>query len=184
MPKLPMDYSKTIIYKIEHIENDSLVYVGHTTNYEKRKCKHKSRCNNGMDKSYDIKLYQLIRENGGWNMFRMIEVEKYPCLDKREAEKPESEVMKALKANMNTYSSYITKEELKELKSKIHKEYQKEHRIELNKKQNDYYYKNKDEINKRRKYKVRCECGCEVSNHHVKRHQTTKKHIDLMKNKI
>ena len=65
MPKLPMDYSKTIIYKIEHIENDSLVYVGHTTNYEKRKCKHKSRCNNGMDKSYDIKLYQMIRENGG-----------------------------------------------------------------------------------------------------------------------
>ena len=32
MPKLPMDYSKTIIYKIEHIENDNLVYVGHTTN--------------------------------------------------------------------------------------------------------------------------------------------------------
>ena len=27
MPKTPIDYSKTIIYKIEHIEDDNLVYV-------------------------------------------------------------------------------------------------------------------------------------------------------------
>ena len=31
MPKIAMDYSKCCIYKIEHIENASLVYVGHTT---------------------------------------------------------------------------------------------------------------------------------------------------------
>jgi len=30
MPKTPIDYSKTIIYKIEHVEDDNLVYVGHT----------------------------------------------------------------------------------------------------------------------------------------------------------
>jgi hypothetical protein len=39
-----------------------------------------------------------MRYNGGWDMFRMIEVEKYPCKDKREAEKRECEVMKGLKA--------------------------------------------------------------------------------------
>jgi hypothetical protein len=31
MPKTAMDYSKCSIYKIEHIHNESLVYVGHTT---------------------------------------------------------------------------------------------------------------------------------------------------------
>ena len=40
MPKTPMDYSKCSIYKIEHIENESLVYVGHTTNFNKRKAHH------------------------------------------------------------------------------------------------------------------------------------------------
>ena len=35
----------------------------------------------------------MIKENGGWEMFRMIEVEKYSCADKREAEKRETEVM-------------------------------------------------------------------------------------------
>ncbi len=39
----------------------------------------------------------MIKENGGWEMFRMIEVEKYSCPDKREAEKRETEVMKELK---------------------------------------------------------------------------------------
>jgi len=100
MPKTPINYSKTIIYKIEHIDDDNLVYVGHTTCWDKRKCKHKSACKNELDKSY--KFYQMMRENGGWDMFRMIEVEKCPCADKREAEKRENEVMKELKATMNT----------------------------------------------------------------------------------
>jgi len=29
-----MDYSKCCIYKIEHNDNESLVYVGHTTNFD------------------------------------------------------------------------------------------------------------------------------------------------------
>jgi predicted GIY-YIG superfamily endonuclease len=46
MPRKAMDYSKTIIYKIQHEDNEELVYVGHTTNFIKRKNGHKSRCNN------------------------------------------------------------------------------------------------------------------------------------------
>ena len=44
MPKVPIDYNNTIIYKIEHIEKDDLVYVGHTTNFAKKKCNHKYIC--------------------------------------------------------------------------------------------------------------------------------------------
>ena len=55
MPKLPMDYSKTIIYKIEHIENDSLVYVGHTTNWDNRKY-------NNQGNSYDTYHYRFYRD--------------------------------------------------------------------------------------------------------------------------
>jgi len=52
----------------------------------------------------------MMRENGGWDMFRMIEVEKYPCSDRREAEKRETEVMKEVKANMNSMSSYVSED--------------------------------------------------------------------------
>ena len=65
-----MDYSKCCIYKIEHIEKEDLVYVGHTTNFTRRKNCHKSCCNNENKQS---KLYKMIRENGGFVMFRMIE---------------------------------------------------------------------------------------------------------------
>jgi len=51
MPKTPMDYSKCSIYKIEHIENESLVYVGHTTNFIKRKAEHKYNCRKKTTKS-------------------------------------------------------------------------------------------------------------------------------------
>ena len=30
MPRKDIDYSKTVIYKIQHIEKEDLVYVGHT----------------------------------------------------------------------------------------------------------------------------------------------------------
>jgi len=53
----------------------------------------------------------MIRENGEWEMFKMIEVEKYPCNDKREAERRENEVMKELKASLNTIKSCSTDKE-------------------------------------------------------------------------
>ena len=83
MPKKAIDYSNCCIYKIEHIDKDDLVYVGHTTNFTKRKNQHKSCCNNENNKHFNLKVYQMIRQNGGWNMFRRIEVEKYSCTDKR-----------------------------------------------------------------------------------------------------
>jgi hypothetical protein len=47
----------------------------------------------------------------------MIEVEKYPCNDKREAERRENEIMKELKASMNTIKSFRTDEERKEYRN-------------------------------------------------------------------
>ena len=143
MPKLPMDYSKTIIYKIEHIEKEDLVYVGHTTNFTKRKNCHKSNCKNELSSKHNYKLYQMIRDNEGWDSFRMVEVEKFPCNDKREAEKRETEIMKELKANLNTYKSYITNEEKKEQ--------DKKYREENKDKMNEYYEINRHIFKERNK---------------------------------
>ena len=64
MPKSSINFQNTIIYKIQHIEKDDLIYIGHTTNFTRRKSQHKSDCYNDNRFSYDFKVYKLIRENG------------------------------------------------------------------------------------------------------------------------
>jgi len=153
MPKKAIDYSNCCIYKIEHIENVSLVYVGHTTNFTKRKYKHKSNCKNETSKEYNHKVYQMIRENGGWEAFNMIEVEKYSCNDKREASRRENEVMKELKANMNTIKSYCSREETLERgrqyfenNKESHKEYREKNKEMYKDLRKEYYEKNKSQL--------------------------------------
>ena len=208
MPKLPMDYSKCCIYKIEHVDDEKLVYVGHTTCFDKRKTKHKSNCKNDNDKHYNYKVYQMIRENGGWDMFKMIEVEKYPCNDRREAERRENEVMKELKASMNMRKSFRTKDEITEYhkeydtnyyeenKPKIQekvKKYRENNKTKIKEKSKEYRENNKTKIQEREKEhyennkakinaKVKCECGCEIVKRCLKEHRATKKHLDKMKN--
>ena len=80
MPRKAIDYSKCLIYKI--VCNDLSItdlYVGHTTDFSVRKNKHKSVCNNKKNKSYNLKIYQTIREHGGWENWSMILVEYFPC---------------------------------------------------------------------------------------------------------
>ena len=203
-----MNYSKCCIYKIEHIDDESLVYVGHTTNFDKRKTQHKINCYNDKQKPYNSKVYQMIRENGDWEMFKMIEVEKYPCNDRREAERRENEVIKEVRASMNTNNSFRTKEELKEYEKEYNKEYREANKLKLNEYKKEYKKNNKlkiqeykkeyyelhkeklQEINKdyyeanklKLNAKVKCECGCEIGKPHLKRHQATTKHLDKMKN--
>jgi len=100
MPKVPIDYSKTIIYKIVcrdlGIKN---CYVGHTTNFMKRKIRHKGSCN--IRTSY---VYQFINENGGWENWDMIMIETYPCSNLYEASARERHWMETLNADLNKNS--------------------------------------------------------------------------------
>ena len=158
MPKVPIDYKNTIIYKIEHIDKDDFVYVGHTTNWDRRKYSHKNGCINERNSKYNRNLYQMIRENGGWEMFVMVEVEKYPCSDRREADKRETEVMKELKSNMNTIKSYSSEEDKKEyyethkeLRKEYNLEYRKTHTQEIQKRKKEYQELNKEKIKEKKK---------------------------------
>jgi len=104
MPRKAMDYSKTIIYKI--ICNDLNItecYVGHTTNFSKRKYLHKCYCNNQHRSSYNFKVYQTIRTNGGWDNWTMVQVEEYPCQNRNEAGARERYWYELLNANLNKY---------------------------------------------------------------------------------
>ena len=53
------------LYKIFK-EGDENFYIGSTNDFVKRKIIHKHYC-----KTKDLKLYQYIRENGGWDNWNM-----------------------------------------------------------------------------------------------------------------
>lgn len=112
MPRLPIDFSRTQMYRIVCKDTSITdIYVGHTTKWRERKCKHQSVCNNENDKHYNIKIYQTIRANGGWINWDMILIEDYPCTNSLEARKRERELMEEYDAKMNEKRPFATKED-------------------------------------------------------------------------
>ena len=103
MPKTEIDYSNTIIYKITcKDETISDAYVGHTTNFVQRKYAHKMCCINDTTNTSNCKLYQVIRNNGGWNNWKMEIIDVISCNDMYDAKKKEQEYVVLLQANLNS----------------------------------------------------------------------------------
>lgn len=123
MPRLPIDYKKSIIYKIVNAD-ESLIYVGSTTDFTMRKSQHKIICNNEKYKQSSLYVYQMIRDNGGWDSFTMIPIQEFPCENKIQLVIEEERNRKELKANLNKYKAYATEDE----KIDKWKEYQNAHK--------------------------------------------------------
>jgi hypothetical protein len=182
MPRLPMDYSRTIIYKI--VCNDLKIkdcYVGATTEFTKRKNSHKHRYN----EINEIKVYQFIRANGGWDNWTMVMIEEYPCKSKLESDMRERYWLEILKAELNNNVPNRTKQERYE-DNKIEtlekaKEYRQENKELIKERDAKKYQNNKENINQKAKEKITCECGLICNKSSKSKHQKTKKHIDLMK---
>ena len=103
MPKVEIDYSNTIIYKITcNDSNITDVYVGHTTNFVQRKHAHKDSCANAKSSNYKCKLYETIRCNGGWSNWKMEIINFFNCADHYGARKKEQEYFVLLNANLNS----------------------------------------------------------------------------------
>lgn len=206
MPKTS-DYSKSLIYKIEHLDNPELVYVGSTVNIIKRRNHHKSDYNNEKSKRHNLKIYRMMRENGGWECFKMVVIKEYPCNTRIELEIEEEKCRKELQATLNTLRCHITKEEKKEIGLKyrlenidVVLEKQRQYRLEnkdvinenqrqkylenkdiINEKQRQTYLENKDVINENRGQKIKCDiCNCSFSKSFIYRHNKTKKHLKFI----
>ena len=157
MPKHNCDYSKTLIYKI--VCNDLNItdcYIGSTTEFTKRKNCHKTVCNNTNNLKYNFYVYQFIRENGGWNNWPMIEIEKYPCNDSNEAKARERYWYEQLDPSLNKQKPFRLPKE-------------SEH---------DYYNRNKELILTKNKVKTLCACGSKYNCGNKTQHVNSKKHID------
>ena len=87
MPKLPLNFKNTIIYKIVSITDEKLFHIGHTTDFTKTKNRMKIISLKPEQPSGKYaKLWKNISDGGGWDNFQMVEIEKFSCADIREAE--------------------------------------------------------------------------------------------------
>jgi hypothetical protein len=180
MPKTQIEYSKAIIYSIVCKTDETLIYVGSTTNFTQRKNSHKSTCNNEKSINHNLQVYVMIRYNGGWTNFDMQPIKEYPCDNKIQLVIEEEQIRKQLNANLNTLRSYRTTEEkqeqhkkcvearnkaeLKETSRKyreshaaeikeIKRKYHQEHAAERNEKSRKYHQEHAAEIKEqKRKY--------------------------------
>ncbi len=59
-------------------------YIGSTNNFDNRCISHKSRCNNVNDPKHNLKIYEHIRSNGGWDCFIMYSLFEMPYTTKDE----------------------------------------------------------------------------------------------------
>lgn len=172
-----VNYGENVIYKLccknPEIQN---IYVGHTTNFRRRKSEHKSDCGNKNKECYNYNVYSFIRENGGFNNWDMVLIEEYPCENKLQAHQRERYWIEILNATLNCSIPTRSEKEYKKI-------YYSENKDEILNRQKIYRQENKDEIlrkSKMKKIKVICECGCEILERNMSNHLNTKKHASLM----
>jgi len=183
------DYQKGQIYTIRYRLDDSLLYVGSTTQpLHKRWSEYKRHYDNLNSSSYTMLICQKMRETNDVQNWYIELYEKFPCNDKTELSKREGEIQRELKPNLNV-----------RIENRTRKEYREEHKekIALMKreweKQNPEKVKASKErnIEKKREYDrknggiiVICECGCSSRKDSLSKHKKTIKHQNLMENKL
>tara|TARA_R110002012_G_scaffold319968_2_gene541975 strand:+ start:67 stop:618 length:552 start_codon:yes stop_codon:yes gene_type:complete len=180
-----INYNESKIYKLccrdTSIED---IYVGSTINFTRRKCGHKSKCNNPNSDQYNKKAYQFIRDNGGWDNWDMILLEEVKVNSKLELHKKEREYVDLLKPSLNIAIPTLTIKEYRDINKEYFKKYMKEYRIN-NKEyiiqfKKEHYQNNKEIISEKTKEKTTCECGSVVRKNNLIRHRKTPKHIKLI----
>lgn len=182
MPKQVMNYANAVIYKI--VCNDLTItdcYVGSTTNFTKRKCRHKINCyNSNSGTHFNLKIYQTIRANGDWDNWSMILIEEYPTTSRLLLEQRERYWIETLNANLNG-----------NIPTRTQKEYIETNKVQIAIKHHQYYETNKEYIKEHSKQynidnadkinaKIACECGFIGCKRSLKQHQNSNKHINAM----
>ena len=166
MPRLPIDYSNTIIYKLCCNDPSIIdVYVGHTTDFTKRKQRHKQSCNNETNKAYNYYVYQFIRSHGGWTNWSMVEIEKISCIDSNDACKHERQHIELLGSTLN-----------KQVPTRTYHEYYEDHNEKYKEQKKKYYEEHKDHINEQTK-KYKEDHRDELREHNKKYAEKNKEHI-------
>ena len=198
MPRQNINYQNTIIYKwVCNDLNITDIYVGSTTDIIRRKQAHKSTCNNEKSENHNLKIYKIMRANGGFSNWTMLEIDKFPCNNKAESLVKERYWYEVLSAKMNTnvpsntsnldyHKDYYidNKEEINATTKQyyIDKDYYQENKEHLKDCSKDYYNDNKDKLLEKANTKLTCVCGCNYTRANKNQHIKSNKHLSYINN--
>ena len=169
-----VNYQNGMIYKLCCNDLDITdIYIGSTTNFKQRKRAHKSTCNNINDKSYNLKVYKFIRDNGGFKNWSMVLVVNTPCNSKLELAKHERHYYEKLNSTLNMRFPQMTKKEYndnyKEIGKIKHKEYYENNKEFLKNKSKKWRENNKEHIKEwRDKNKIKRKIYDKKNKEHIK----------------
>lgn len=140
-----------IVYKLCCVDTDiTEEYVGSTKNFNRRRTLHKTVCNNKNANNYNLYVYQFIRDNGGWNNWRMIQLEVVNYDTRRDLEAQERRWIEQIKPKLNKNIPTRNVKEYREANKDKVKEYNKDYyeiyKAQLKKRQKEYYSDNKDKV--------------------------------------
>jgi len=181
-------------YKIVNVNGDcELCYVGSSCNMKHRRYKHERSCNNPNTKEYNFKVYKTIREHGGWNEFKIVELGTAEQLKVAEALVIEETYRIELKANMNSQRCSITKDERKEYEKQYEidnaehirerkKQYRSDNAEKLKENRKQYWINNADKIKANRKQKCTCDCGGKYTPPNKSKHIKSAIHQNYLSN--
>jgi hypothetical protein len=151
---------KYILYKITIAD---YTYIGSTRDWIQRQRQHKSDFFNAIRPAHNFKLYQTIRENGGWDAIEKSPIEEYECDGPVQAHIREEHWRREYNAQMNMRRAHQTREELVQQ--------HKDHALK-------YYKANAKEIKIYKAEKIQCECGMTHTRSSKSTHIKSKKHTD------
>jgi hypothetical protein len=126
-------------------ENIKCCYVGSTANFSDRKRKHFSNCNNPNSEKYNLKIYETIRENGGWENWNMVIIGEAKEISLTQSRILEQKYIDELEEKLNMCRAYRSTEDILEYnkkKQKIHYNKYKEKLLE--EKKNTYENMNEE----------------------------------------
>jgi len=145
---------KQCVYRIECKDPKiQQIYIGSSVDLDQRIIEHKSICHNPKRKAYNYKVYQFIREHGGWDNFKVdIEQDCYGM--------PKEEIVELEQIFIGCLNPELNSKNATGFDIERHKEYKKE-----------YYENNKESIKEYRKNKVNCpQCDKEITKNNINRH--------------
>ena len=176
------DYSNGKIYTIRYSKDDTLIYVGSTTNpLFKRWHTHKTRYNN--DTEFQNLLYIKMRETNDIDNWYMELYENYPCKSKEELNRREGQVIRQIGTLNHCIAGRSAKEWFQDNKDKIREsrqeymiKYRDENKDKLKDQVKTYQHEHKDIIKEKQFKNCDCECGGHYIYKHKHRHLQSKMH--------
>ena len=168
-------YQKGKIYKLTCSEND-LVYYGSTIHKLKlRLQKHKTGYTGYLKgKERYVTSFEIIK----YSSAKIELVEEISCDTKKELHEKEGFYIR----NNECVNKIIPVKWTEEENREYMKQYNEKHKEKLKEQSKLYREKNKEKIREERKEKIQCDCGREITKHHILRHKKTNFHITTLFN--